>query len=384
MSATARKERPILFRPELVRKILDGTPTPTQTRRLLTPQPNLVYGVTGDRIVVYGKFPLSVKGVIYEAHADEIRRSIEGDTRISERRLHGGRRWSDLFTDEVCRIWQEGSRGVVSARWPPDKKEVHLDFFVPQQFQGHEDSSFFGVLGVSRDEAVSATSSSALGRESAKQQAGQPPVGNTERELGGSRSTRTRNERRETSDGKTNRRGAQPYPVGGGKGHREPEACREMSGDVARRYSSRVPWRAGETAWVRETWNKDGGHVSYLADGDWIADYHAAEPTGRRVKWRPSIHMPREACRLFLEITDVRVERVQDISEADAVAEGMEPWVECYAAHPLKPQSKPRFIGAKHKATCREAFEQAWDATYPGSWERNDWVWVISFRRTDA
>lgn len=135
--------------------------------------------------------------------------------------------------------------------------------------------------------------------------------------------------------------------------------------------------RPGDVLWVRETWGPCEGGFCYLAD-----EGPEVKPDSGR--WKPSIHMPREACRLFLEITDVRVERVQDISEADAIAEGMEPWVECYAAHPLKPQSKPRFIGAKHKATCREAFEQAWSATYPGSWERDDWVWVISFRRTDA
>ena len=152
--------------------------------------------------------------------------------------------------------------------------------------------------------------------------------------------------------------------------------------------------RPGDVLWVRETWQQ----VYPLGARDRLASaetpvkgnskyrllYAATLDEEEPPRWRPSIHMPRWACRLFLEITDVRVERVQDISEADAVAEGMEPWVECYAAHPLKPQSKPRFIGAKHKATCREAFEQAWDATYPGSWERNDWVWVISFRRTEA
>lgn len=161
--------------------------------------------------------------------------------------------------------------------------------------------------------------------------------------------------------------------------------------------------RPGDALWVREAFYIDDIHylegslgserpveiideqICYRADGECcqqIPECACAEVG--KPKWRPSIHMPRWACRLFLEITDVRVERVQDISEADAMAEGMEPWVECYAAHPLKPQSKPRFIGAKHKATCREAFEQAWSATYPGSWERNDWVWVISFRRTDA
>lgn len=135
--------------------------------------------------------------------------------------------------------------------------------------------------------------------------------------------------------------------------------------------------RPGDVLWVRETWQQ----VYPLGARDRLASaetpvkgnskyrllYAATLDEEEPPRWRPSIHMPRWACRLFLEITDVRVERVQDISEADAVAEGMEPFESC----PGTPEPKA-------------AFAQAWDATYPGSWERNDWVWVISFRRTDA
>lgn len=157
--------------------------------------------------------------------------------------------------------------------------------------------------------------------------------------------------------------------------------------------------RPGDVLWVREMWqtvnSEAGPGIAYKADssfmqpvydgpdygagpsynydkypGDyvmWYTDLVGGAPRSEGYHWRPSIHMPRWACRLFLEITDVRVERVQDISEADAVAEGMEPFESC----PGTPEPKA-------------AFAQAWDATYPGSWERNDWVWVISFRRTDA
>jgi hypothetical protein len=169
--------------------------------------------------------------------------------------------------------------------------------------------------------------------------------------------------------------------------------------------------QVGDVLWVRERWaiwndSKDPSHeiVLFASDesawwnpkdfaeyfsqpfsaGRWMeAEFNPLEH-GLPVKWKPSIHMPRWACRLRLEITDVRVERVQDISEADAVAEGMEPWVECWAPHPLKPQSKPRFMGARREATCREAFEQAWNAAYPGSWDRSDWVWAITFKKLES
>jgi hypothetical protein len=87
------------------------------------------------------------------------------------------------------------------------------------------------------------------------------------------------------------------------------------------------------------------------------------------VVWRPSIHMPRWASRLTLEITAVRVERLNAISEADAIAEGLRPWTH-------------RTEGA---ITARRQFVELWDTINdkrPGcSWESNPWVWVIAFRR---
>lgn len=85
------------------------------------------------------------------------------------------------------------------------------------------------------------------------------------------------------------------------------------------------------------------------------------------------IHMPRWASRIDLEITEVRVQRVQEITEADAEDEGVDPW------HDLAG------TGATVAERCfgyRVAFEKLWDAIHgPGAWERNEWVWVISFKR---
>lgn len=86
----------------------------------------------------------------------------------------------------------------------------------------------------------------------------------------------------------------------------------------------------GDVLWARETWNKEGGALTYLADGDWIADYAAGEPAdyaarkarGLHPKWRPSIHMPRWASRVTLPLVSVRVERVITIKHDAAVAEG--------------------------------------------------------------
>jgi hypothetical protein len=87
------------------------------------------------------------------------------------------------------------------------------------------------------------------------------------------------------------------------------------------------------------------------------------------VRWRPSIHMPRWASRITLRITDIRVERLQDISEDDARAEGVKPLD--YAAHHVA-----------DGCGARIAFEQLWNTINgPGAWEANPWVWVVAFER---
>ncbi|ASK92668.1 hypothetical protein KWH04_16035 [Xanthomonas campestris pv. trichodesmae] len=86
--------------------------------------------------------------------------------------------------------------------------------------------------------------------------------------------------------------------------------------------------------------------------------------------WNPSVHMPRWACRLVLEITDVRVERLQAISEVDALAEAAMEWA--------GEQDTP--IRDLNTGDERIAFKALWNST-GGNWDANPWVWVISFRR---
>ena len=82
--------------------------------------------------------------------------------------------------------------------------------------------------------------------------------------------------------------------------------------------------------------------------------------------------MPRWASRLTLEVTEVRVERVQDITDEDARAEGTEPWRG--AATDVCTGEKVGILDHIR------GFREAWDTAYPGSWDRNDWVWVVRFR----
>jgi len=148
----------------------------------------------------------------------------------------------------------------------------------------------------------------------------------------------------------------------------------------------------GDRLWVRETWRPETIHscamdtcdcdavgVSYAADGEWIPhtwqnpppdDWYMPAAAARGNV--PSIHMPRWACRLVLEITAVRVERLQAITEADAVAEGLSQsesgsWLPGPCDHP------------------EWAFHQLWAQAYgEPAWEANPWVWVIEFKRVEV
>ena len=132
----------------------------------------------------------------------------------------------------------------------------------------------------------------------------------------------------------------------------------------------------GDRLWVRESWchfpadapDGMGEMVYYRAhpgNGDPRAD-RTMERNG--VKWQPSIHMPRSLSRITLEITDVRVQRLQGISEEDAQAEG------------APPASNPGGDGESYVA----GFGDLWESIHgPSGWNANPWVWVITFRKVE-
>ncbi len=119
----------------------------------------------------------------------------------------------------------------------------------------------------------------------------------------------------------------------------------------------------GDRLWVRETWAQDDedGTIIYRAEDNeavkaWDQARH--ESGLSKYNWRPSIFMPRLASRLTLEVVSVRVERLQDISEEDAIAEGT-----------LAPFGG--WVGG---------YQLLWESINgPGSWDENPWVWVIDF-----
>ena len=153
----------------------------------------------------------------------------------------------------------------------------------------------------------------------------------------------------------------------------------------------KVPYHQGDILYVRETWQKAG----LLDDYDQVIDgtekyYYAAGPetpcfdfwidseTGDHkdnMPWRPSIHMPKEAARIFLKVTDVRVERLQDITDEEAKREGSQP--------------QNPFDYDVNKWPNKERFKEIWNSTVKKSdldtygWDSNPYVWVIEFERCE-
>ncbi len=141
----------------------------------------------------------------------------------------------------------------------------------------------------------------------------------------------------------------------------------------------------GDRLWVRETWGAvwpdvdrdyvplEECNIEYRADlppgctdypGQWPAEEARGDPDAP--KWRPSIHMPRWASRIMLEITGVHVERVQDISFDDAIAEGV-----CVDAHGMRSECRNWFCALWNSINAKRGY----------GWDANPWVWVIEFRR---
>lgn len=146
-------------------------------------------------------------------------------------------------------------------------------------------------------------------------------------------------------------------------------------------HTVRPPYRPGDVIYVRETWCAlpvtPGGHMRghdvfyYKADGD-------LRPDGWRENWKPSLHMPREAARIFLRVTNVRAERLQDITEEQAVREG------CITFSDKTGNGKFDDV-LEFDLTARDAFTELWNSTLKKdsayTWAHNPWVWVIEFER---
>lgn len=150
--------------------------------------------------------------------------------------------------------------------------------------------------------------------------------------------------------------------------------------------------KRGDRLWVRETWNefdpieiptdRYGRRAPYVGcQGSrkisWVAAYAADGPLahqsdGSPATWRPSIHMPRWASRIMLEITGVRVERLQSITQRDVFREGLR----------NAQQNEIEDLYPKRSMLSRDCFAHLWESINgKGSWDANPWVWVLEFEK---
>ncbi len=140
-----------------------------------------------------------------------------------------------------------------------------------------------------------------------------------------------------------------------------------------------APYQLSDMLWVRETWGsiatqnvRQGGYDQWFV-------YKAAPrcELPEKFKWRPSIFMPREAARIFLKVKNVRVERLQEITEEDAKAEGMTRHLRSVLGYAAA-ESEEEFNLTQAKST----FRLLWDSMNKKrgyGWDKNPWVWVIEF-----
>ena len=145
------------------------------------------------------------------------------------------------------------------------------------------------------------------------------------------------------------------------------------------------PYQPGDILYVRETWKKAPNGYYYYED--WQRD-DIADVT----KWKPSIHMPKEAARIWLKVTDVRVDRLQEMKPVDVIKEGAYP--DCWDCLNTYGESGSQCCyGTEEQCSqCDEVmmeWEKLWNSTIKKSdldrygWDANPWVWVIEFERCE-
>jgi hypothetical protein len=145
----------------------------------------------------------------------------------------------------------------------------------------------------------------------------------------------------------------------------------------------KVPINIGDVIWVRETWqettwvhpsNSEYGYIYKASENgtEWSEN-------SENWKWKPSLFMPKNACRLFLEVLDVRIEKLNEISENDAIEEG----IEFSSEFGYKLYSKNSFFSKHLSAT--DSYMSLWESINgKDSWKENPFVWVYTFKLVEC
>jgi hypothetical protein len=171
----------------------------------------------------------------------------------------------------------------------------------------------------------------------------------------------------------------------------------------------KAPYQPGDVLYIRETWTEECEKYYYRADYD--SDYldpcetlsggypascrnhpgcDGCMATSTRIHWRPSIHMPKEAARIWLKVTDVKVERLQEMKPVDVIKEGAYP--DCWdCLNTYEESGSQCCYGTEEQCSQCDGvmmeWEKLWNSTIKKSdldcygWNANPWVWVIEFER---
>lgn len=157
-----------------------------------------------------------------------------------------------------------------------------------------------------------------------------------------------------------------------------PEPVKNADGTTTHRmrtYTEVLPkYNKGDILWVRETWEyNDSMTEVYLYRQKFEEDYK--EEFWGRFKWKPSIFMPRDAARIFLEVTDVKLQRLQDISRKEAISEGI---------LEVEPGYYLNYLTNNVVSSPIVSFASLWDfVNGKGTWDLNPWVWAYTYKMID-
>lgn len=148
--------------------------------------------------------------------------------------------------------------------------------------------------------------------------------------------------------------------------------------------------KPGDVLWVRETWFYHGRPD--ISNKKFIYKADKSKNIAEIITWKPSIHMPKSACRIWLEITNVRLERLQEITEADSVNEGVISRFGLYNCYHCDKQGhcsgtdkgNMEICDDGFYSTAKESFKSLWICINGrSSWETNPYVWVVEFKRIE-
>ena len=405
------KERPILFSGPMVKAILEGRKG--QTRRIVKELPDFIYRLSDDRIQVVFNTLLEVQV------ENQGWNPVEADTDLSKPGLYGWNGWNGVFADQIQGFWAQGLRGLVCAKRARVGKGLPNYLTLPRRKKNNKVSSQADLHGLPRIASDPSPSSEALGRDTSQHESQESLLGNSSGELGGSSDTWNGERWRKALGVKANQRRAAAFGLGYSKRIMFTAPCGKGIGYEPICYFFHPPFQELTRLWVRETFTIEDGGMEYLTDipkdgtpyldvfenpydkteitNREVPHYLATEPDchivpwacmegdcdhkdkeacSERTKWCPSIHMPRWASRIDLEVVKVRVERLQDISEEDSLAEGVEA---------LRGQFEGAFSAGKNAlsgTTAKECYERLWnEINGPENWNANPWVWVVEFKR---